>query len=382
MKKKSIKDLLAEFLSSGKAGGFILIGCTCLSLVLANSGSGEWYTGLWHAPMLGQSVEYWINDGLMAIFFLMIGLELRRELTEGDLSTWRKSALPVFAAIGGMVIPAGVYFLLNRGTATSSGVGIPMATDIAFALGILSLAGSRIPTGLKVFLTALAVIDDLGAILVIAFFYTADIMLDNLAISLGIWGVLYLLQRLQVRYLLVYIVGGIAMWYFMLHSGVHATITGVLLAFVIPARQKDGRSPAHSLQDWLHEPVSYIILPLFALANTGIVLNSGWASGLTTMEGYGIIGGLVAGKPLGILLFCLIAVSTGLGTLPEGVRWKHLAGAGMLAGIGFTMSIFISLLAFDDTALVINAKIAILVASFLAAVAGLLWLKIVTRRTT
>ncbi|RYY53391.1 MAG: Na+/H+ antiporter NhaA [Chitinophagaceae bacterium] len=382
MSKKPLTSLLNEFLSSEKAGGFVLIACTLISLLVANSAAGDAYLGIWHAPVFGEAVEYWINDGLMTIFFLLVGLELKREVLAGELSTVRKSLLPIFAAAGGMIIPAGVYYLINKDGAATDGTGIPMATDIAFALGILSLLGSRVPAGLKIFLTALAVIDDLGAILVIAIFYTSDLVLDNLAISLAIWGGLFLLQRLKVRFLLIYLLGGAAMWYFMLHSGVHATITGVLLAFVIPFNKDDSLSLSYKLQHWLHKPVAFIILPVFALANTGIILETGWAQGLSSPMGLGIIGGLVVGKPLGILIFSAIAVLTGLSQLPSGVNWKHVAGAGMLAGIGFTMSIFISLLAFTDSQLVISAKIAILCASLLAAVAGLVWLALTSGKRT
>ena len=227
-------QLFKDFFDSEKAGGLTLIGCTILSLVLANSGFGENYHHFWQTQFAGHSVEQWINDGLMTVFFLLIGLELEREIYRGELSNFKDALLPIFGAIGGIIIPAGIFMIFNFGTATQSGAGIPMATDIAFALAILSLLGNRVPTSLKVFLTALAVIDDLGAILIIAIFYTKTILWTNLFIAFGIFSLLLVFNRLKIRNLIIYLIGGIAMWYFMLHSGVHATITGVLLAFAVP----------------------------------------------------------------------------------------------------------------------------------------------------
>jgi len=369
-----LTKLFTEFFESEKAGGLVLLGCTVLSLLIANSGWGESYIHFWHTDIGGQPLEYWINDGLMTIFFLLIGLELEREIYQGELSNVRNALFPAIGAAGGMAIPALIYWLLNKDTPTASGIGIPMATDIAFALGILSLLGSRVPPQLKIFLTALAVIDDLGAIIVIAIFYSKGIVLVNLGIALGLFVVLLGLNRLKVRNLIPYIIGGTAMWYFMLHSGVHATIAGVLLAFAIPFGNGDERSTSYMLQHFLHKPVSFVILPLFALANTCILVPGGWIDGLFTAESLGIIGGLVAGKPLGITLFCLAAVTLGWCRLPESVKWVHIAGAAVLGGIGFTMSIFITLLAFEQPVYITGAKIAILCASVLAALIGLLWL--------
>ena len=246
-----ITQLFIDFFQSEKIGGVLLICCTALSLVIANSSLGEFYHHFWMSSIAGQSLEYWINDGLMTIFFLLIGLELEREIYQGELSNIKDALLPIFAAIGGMLIPAGIYLYFNFGTQTQSGAGIPMATDIAFALGILSLLGNKVPTSLKVFLTALAVIDDLGAILVIALFYTKNLIWTNLLISLGIFVVLYSLGKFfKVRNLIPYLIGGIAMWYFMLHSGVHATITGVLLAFAIPYGKGDKTSTSYILQHY------------------------------------------------------------------------------------------------------------------------------------
>lgn len=374
-----ISRLLKDFLDSEKAGGFILIACTVLSLLLANS-LGESYQGLWHYPIAEHSIEHWINDGLMTIFFLLIGLELEREVYIGELSNLKNASLPIFAALGGMLIPAGLYLTLNYGTETQSGAGIPMATDIAFALGILSLLGNRVPLSLKVFLTALAVIDDLGAILIIAIFYTKTLVLTNLFIALGIFALLLLLNRLKVRNLIPYLIGGIAMWYFMLNSGVHATITGVLLAFAIPFGNGDEKSTSYLLQHWLHKPVAFIILPLFALANTAILIPSDWQENLLHPYTLGIALGLLLGKPVGIWLLSFLSVKLKIAQLPEDIDWKSILGVSFLGGIGFTMSIFITLLAFSDEHHITNSKIAILIASLIAGIIGLLSLKSVLKK--
>jgi NhaA family Na+:H+ antiporter len=263
-----------------------------------------------------------------------------------------------------------LYLGFNYGTDTQSGAGIPMATDIAFALGVLSLIGNRIPASLKVFLTALAVIDDLGAILVIAFFYSKGLIWVNLLLALGVFGVLLILNRLKVHNLLPYLIGGVVMWYFMLHSGVHATITGVLLAFAVPFGNGSKKSPSYLLQHRLHRPVAFVILPIFALANTAISLEGSIGTVLTQPFALGIASGLVVGKPLGVLLVCFLATKLKLAALPFDLRWKHLAGAGALAGIGFTMSIFITLLAFSKASIINDAKMVILIASLMSAVVG------------
>ncbi len=373
--------LFRDFTESEKAGGLMLIGCTILSLVLANTSFGENYQHFWHARLFGESVEYWINDGLMAIFFLLIGLELEREVYIGELSKLKDAMLPIFGAIGGMVVPAGIYFIFNYGTATQGGAGIPMATDIAFALGILSLLGNRVPTSLKVFLTALAVIDDLGAILIIAFFYTGDLSVTNLLIAFAIWGVLLAMNRVKVRNLIPYLVGGVAMWYFMLHSGVHATITGVLVAFAIPFGNGDEKSTSYILQHALHKPIAFIILPLFALANTAIIIDSGSISTLTEHYSLGVAIGLIVGKPVGIFLVSFLAVSIGLCKLPADINWKSIFGAACLGGIGFTMSIFITLLAFQDQFIITNIKFVILLSSLIAGLIGFVFLKAVLKKT-
>jgi NhaA family Na+:H+ antiporter len=316
----------------------------------------------------------------MAIFFLFIGLELERELYSGELSDIKNALLPIFAAAGGIALPALIHFSLNMGTPTQVGMGIPMATDIAFAIGILSLLGNRVPMSLKVFLTALAVIDDLGAIIVIAIFYTSSISLLNLGIALGIFGVLFILNRLKVNNLIPFLIGGILMWYFMLNSGVHATITGVILAFVIPFGDGSKKNISYKLQHILHQPVAFFILPLFALANTCIILNSNWYEGLSHSNSIGIILGLFIGKPIGIWLFSYLGVLLGIGILPKSLNWSSLFGAAILGGIGFTMSIFISLLAFENNEDIINSKIAILIASTIAAITGFIFLKIKLKR--
>ena len=372
--------LFKEFFESEKAGGLILVCVTGISLVLANSPIQASYIHFWNYDLGGHSLVHWINDGLMTIFFLLIGLELEREIYIGELSRIKNAALPLFGALGGMLVPAGIFLLFNFGTVTQSGAGIPMATDIAFAIGILSLLGKRVPASLKVFLTALAVIDDLGAILVIAFFYTTAISFPDLGIAFGICGVLFILNRLKIKNLIPYIIGGIAMWYFMLHSGVHATITGVILAFVIPFGHGE-KSPSNILQHLLHKPVAFFILPLFALANTCLILGAGWDTNIATASSLGIIAGLVLGKPIGIVLFSLIAVWLGMGMLPSDLKWKNIIGAGILGGIGFTMSIFITLLAFDDHTLINSSKIAILIASIIAGISGFITLKLTLPKT-
>ena len=378
--EKRLSQTFKEFAESGKAGGVILILCTIASLLIANSAWGPNYLAIWHIVFAGLSVELWINDLLMAVFFLLIGLELQRELQNGELSNLRNALLPIVAAAGGICIPALIHFSLNHGTPAQPGMGIPMATDIAFALGVLALLGSRVPASLKIFLTALAVMDDLGAIIVIALFYTAELSFAYLIGALAVFGVLLLLnRRLRIMTLWPYLLGGALMWFLMLKSGVHATIAGVLLAFAIPysALEDDGTSPSHRLEHALHKPVAFLILPVFALANTAIVIGAGWAGELLSSNSLGILLGLIAGKPIGIVLFTALAVITGLCRLPLDLAWRHIIGAGLLGGIGFTMSIFITNLAFTGHAEIINAsKMAILAASVTAGVLGFVWLKL------
>lgn len=365
-----------NFFESEKASGLILIFCTLISLILANSLFKHSYAHIWHITFASHSLEYWINDGLMTIFFLLIGLELEREIYHGELSSIKHATLPLVAAIGGMLVPAGIYLFYNKGLITQAGIGIPMATDIAFAIGILSLLGNKVPVSLKIFLTALAVMDDLGAIIVIAIFYTSTIVYTNLCIALGVFIVLIILNRLKVFSLIPYLIGGIIMWYFMLQSGVHATITGILVAFAIPFGNGEKKSTSYVLQHRLHKPVAFIILPLFALANTCITFSRDWIDHLWQPNSIGVFMGLVIGKPLGICLFSFLAVSMGICTLPSDLRWKHILGAGFLGGIGFTMSIFIALLAFNNDELILGTKITILLSSLIAGTIGFLWLKL------
>lgn len=378
--EKRLSRTFKEFSESGKAGGIVLIACTFISLAITNSAMGESYLGFWHLYFGGLSLEHWVNDALMAIFFLLIGLELERELYNGELSDLRNALLPIMAAAGGIAVPALVHFTLNGGSATQAGIGIPMATDIAFALGVLALLGSRVPASLKIFLTALAVMDDLGAIIVIALFYTAEVSFVYLLAALGVFAALLLMNRvLRVMSLLPYLLGGALMWFLMLKSGVHATIAGVLLAFTIPysAVEDDAASPSHRLEHALHKPVAFLILPVFALANTGIVISAGWTEELFSTNSLGILLGLVAGKPVGIFVFSLAAVLLGICRLPLDLAWRHILGAGLLGGIGFTMSIFITNLAYAGQADLINAsKMAILVASLSAGLIGFAWLKV------
>lgn len=377
---KRLSQTFKQFFESKKSAGLMLIACTLISLAIANSPLGASYLSFWHLYLGGLSIEHWVNDALMAIFFLLIGLELERELYNGELSNFKDALLPMFAAVGGLTVPALFHFGLNAGTATQPGVGIPMATDIAFALGVLALVGKSVPASLKVFLTALAVMDDLGAIIVIALFYTSSFSFLYLAAAMGVFAMMIFANRvLRIMRLLPYLIGGALMWFFMLKSGIHATIAGVLLAFAIPfsARQDDVTSPSHRLEHFLHRPVAFLILPIFALANTGVVIEQNWMATLTSTNSMGIAIGLILGKPIGIFALSFLAVSLGLCRLPLDLKWKHILGAGFLAGIGFTMSIFITNLAFGNQPEAITAsKIAILVASLCAGIVGFIWLKL------
>ncbi len=367
--------LFTSFFESEKAGGIILLICTFISILVANSYLQGTYLHFWHAPFGGQPLEYWINDGLMTIFFLMIGLELEREVYIGELSNIKNALLPISGAIGGIAIPALIYFGFNHNTAFGNGIGIPMATDIAFAIGILSLLGNKVPTSLKVFLTALAVIDDLGAIIIIALFYSNTLQWNYLLLAFAVFGLLLVFNRMKIYKLWPYLIGGILMWYLMLHSGVHATITGVLLAFAIPFQKGEEHSISSQLQHALHKPVSFFILPLFALANTAIIINFGNSENFFETYAIGIALGLIIGKPLGITVFSYIAVKCKAAILPSDLQWKHITGAGILGGIGFTMSIFITLLAFDDAEVINHAKLFIVIASLISGIIGLIFLK-------
>jgi len=374
-----LNKLYKEFFNSEKAGGLILVIMTITSMIIANSSLGTTYINFWNREFGSHTVTQWINDGLMSIFFLLIGLELKRELYKGELSNLKNALLPIFAAVGGMIIPATIYSLLNFRTDYLSGAGIPMATDIAFAIGILSLLGKRVPASLKIFLTALATVDDLGAIIVIAVFYTRSVSLFYLLIVLGVIILLIVLNRLKVNNLIPYLLGGIVMWFFMSKSGVHPTITGVILAFILPCSNGDENTPSCKLQHVLHKPVAFFILPLFALANTCIAIDSALLGGLRQSYSIGIILGLVIGKPLGIWLFSLLGVKLGFCSLPSDLSWKNIVGAGVLGGIGFTMSIFITFLAFNNLEMINISKTAILIGSLISGILGLLILELTLR---
>lgn len=386
MASKMLSRTFNAFFDSEKSSGILLILCTVISIAITNSPLGSAYLSFWRSNVGGLSLEHWINDALMAIFFLLIGLELEREIYVGELSNLKNALLPIFAAIGGMVAPAMIHFALNAGAPTQTGIGIPMATDIAFALGVLAILGNRVPAPLKVFVVAFAVIDDLGAIVIIAAFYTAHLSIGYLGGAVAVWLLLVTLNRIfRVMHLMPYLLGGAVMWFLMLKSGVHATVAGVMLAFAIPfsAKDDDQDSPSHKLEHGLHKPVAFIILPIFALANTGVVIQADWFQQLASANSIGIAAGLIAGKPLGVMMLCFAAVAVGICRLPPDVQWSHIFGAGLLGGIGFTMSIFITNLAFSaDPAIITASKIAILLASLVAALLGFLWLRFCAKTAT
>lgn len=377
---RKTSSLFKSFFDSEKVAGLLLVICTIVSLALANGANGENYIHFFHEEIdlsfanisLNYSVEQWVNDGFMAIFFLMVGLEVEREIYNGELSDIKQAILPIAAAAGGIVVPALIHFIFNAGTETQHGFAIPMATDIAFALGILALAGKRVPVSVKIFLTALAIIDDIGAIIMIAFFYTETVLFSYLLVALGILAGLYFMNRLKVRRLIFYLIPGIIVWYCFLKSGVHATIAGVLLAFVIPFDKEDDKNISYGLQHFLHKPVAFLIIPIFALVNTAIFIPPNIFHSFFSANSMGIILGLFLGKLIGIFGVPYILVKKKIATLQDGINWKNLAGIGFLGGIGFTMSMFISNLAFSDTSLIDQSKLSILVASTLSAIVGLI----------
>lgn len=367
-----------KFVKSSQSSGILLIFCVAIALGIANSSLAENFQrfldkeigiNLFH---LKYPVSIWINDGLMAFFFLLVGLEIKREVVEGELSSFKNASLPIFAAVGGMLVPAIIYTLFNSGTEYRNGWGIPMATDIAFSLAIISMLGNKVPNSIKIFLAALAIVDDLGAILVIAIFYTEQIHWMYIFLSLGASVLLFLLNYFKVKTIIVYLIPGIFLWYFLHHSGIHATIAGVVLAFSIPTNiSRTEISPLEKLEHQLHLPVSFFIMPIFALTNTNITFTNGMVDGLFSGLGLGIICGLVLGKVIGINLFSLLAIKFKISSLPQNASWIQMLGVGLLAGIGFTMSIFIALLSFkDEIQIQDEAKFAILIASFIAAVSG------------
>lgn len=372
---------LTTLLESEKSGGILLLLCAIVSIVASNTSFSSGYQHFWHALILAKPVEFWVNDGLMTIFFLQVGLEIKREIYIGELKDFKKSLFPVLAALGGMVVPATIHFIFNNGLPSQNGYGIPMATDIAFSLGILSLLGDRVPFSFKVFLTALAVIDDLGAILIIALFYSSHFSFLFLVLATLVFALMLILNRMNVMAIWVYLILGCMMWFCMHRSGIHATITGVLLAFAIPFRSGDKKSPSTVLQHRLHWPVTYFILPLFALTNTAIIIPPTFTHDLISMNSLGIILGLLLGKPIGILLFALFGSWIGWCAIPKNLKLPHLVGIGLLAGIGFTMSIFITLLAFNDASLIDSSKIAVLTGSLFSGLAGFILLKMRLSKT-
>lgn len=371
-----------NFFQSSQSSGIILIICVALSLLIANSSAGESFHYFLNSSLGPYSLSVWINDGLMAVFFLLVGLEIKREIIEGELSSFKSASLPIFAALGGMLVPALIYFIFNSGTDYAKGWGIPMATDIAFSLAIISMLGRRVPASIKIFLAALAIVDDLGAILVIAIFYTDQIHWSYLFLSAGIMFLLVLLNYFKVTKHIFYLVPGAFLWYFMHHSGIHATIAGVLLAFTIPTNiSKEEISPLEKLENKLHFPVNFLIMPIFALANTNIILKNGMVDGLFTNFGMGIIGGLVFGKVIGITTFSFVAIKMKISEIPLKSNWIQMLGAGFLAGIGFTMSIFIALLSFKGhPEIQEEAKFTILIASAISGFIGYILLKYFGRK--
>lgn len=381
--KTKITNLYKDFISSEKNAGLVLIFCTVISLIIANSAIGESYIHFWHTHFgfsflnfdLHYSIEHWINDGLMTIFFLLVGLEIERELYAGELHPIKNAILPIFGAIGGMLFPALIFIAINYNSSTVNGFGIPMGTDIAFALAVISLLGNRVPVSIKILLTAIAIIDDLGSILIIALFYGSNIQYGFLMASLGIFVFLLILNRLKVHSLIPYLVLGVPMWFFMMQSGIHPTISGVLLAFACPFGSGKQNTPSIKLQHHLHLPVAFIILPLFTLANTAIPFKTEFISGLSGLHAIGIGLGLVIGKPLGILLSFFIIIKLKIVKLPKDTSWYDILALGCIAGIGFTMSIFITQLAFNNELLIQSSKMMILIASCLAGLLGFLLFK-------
>ena len=388
MPKKINLKVFKDFVQSSNFGGFLLFLCVVISLIVANTSLALPLQNLLDTKLgyeneaihLNYSVSMWINDGLMAIFFLLVDLEIKREIVEGELSSPKKAILPILAAIGGAVVPALIYLYFNSGTPTASGWGIPMATDIAFALAVISLLDKRVPTSLKIFLAALAIVDDLIAILVIAIFYSSGIELGYLGYAgIGML-VLILMNRFNVKNPYLYLIPGVFIWYFVHHSGIHATIAGVLVAMTLPTNDTEVESPLEKLEHALVKPVNFLIIPIFAFANTNITIHQEMIEGLTSPLGLGISLGLIFGKPIGIVATSLICSKLGIGQLPANSNLIHIIGLGLLAGIGFTMSIFISMLSFDNQVFIEEAKLSVLITSLIAGIIGYVILNLSSRR--
>ncbi len=367
---------IRRFLESQSSAGLVLMGAAVLALMLANSPVGPSYDTILHAYVGPLSIGHWINDALMAVFFLLVGLEIKREMLDGQLSTWPRRVLPGIAAAGGMMVPALVYLALNRGP-TAAGWAIPAATDIAFALGVIALLGTRVPASLRVFLAALAIIDDLGAVVIIALFYTAKLSIPDLAGAAVAIGVLIGLNRLGVRRLTPYLLVGAILWVLVFRSGIHATLAGVIVALTIPMRCTPGRpdgdadSPLHTLEHALHLPVGFIVVPIFGLANAGVPVLTLPAEALVAPVTLGVSLGLLLGKVTGVFGFSMLAVRLGLADMPAHAGTRQMLGVALLCGIGFTMSIFITLLAFPTSPILqAEAKVGVLAGSFVSGLLG------------
>lgn len=356
-------------------GGNLVIVSAAIALLLANSAEGETFVHFWHSSVADFTIEWFVNDVLMVFFFLLVGLEIKREIVAGALSDRKAAVLPVVAALGGMVVPALLFALFNFNQPTLSGWAIPMATDIAFALAILNLVKRYIPNNAFILLSTLAVADDLGAVLVIALFYTAELNVIALAAVAGIYALLLLYNKMGKKNELVYVLLGIALWFAVWQSGVHATIAGVMLAFAIPFSE-EASSPFQKLMHGLEKPVNYFVLPVFALCNTAIVIEAEYLQNIASPLAFGILSGLVLGKVSGIFSFSWIAVKMGWANLPDKLHWRHVFGLGLLGGVGFTMSVFVTMLSFGDAALVAQAKLYIVIGSCVSAVLGLVWLRL------
>ncbi|MBY7942800.1 Na+/H+ antiporter NhaA [Vibrio fluvialis] len=373
-------DMIRDFFKLESAGGILLVIAAAIAMAIANSPLNEIYQGALHSYVFGMSVSHWINDGLMAVFFLLIGLEVKRELLEGALKSRETAIFPAIAAVGGMLAPALIYVLFNSGDAEAiQGWAIPAATDIAFALGIMALLGKRVPVSLKVFLLALAIIDDLGVVVIIALFYTSDLSTIALTVGFIMTAVLFMLNAKHATKLSAYLIVGLILWVAVLKSGVHATLAGVVIGFAIPLKGNKGEhSPLKHLEHALHPYVAFGILPLFAFANAGISLEGVSFSSLASTLPLGVALGLLIGKPLGIFSFSVIAVKAGVAKLPEGINFKHIFAVSVLCGIGFTMSIFISSLAFGSANVDYDtyARLGILMGSTTAAILGYVLLRL------
>ena len=384
MSNKINLNAFKEFVQSSNFGGFLLFLCVVISLIVANTSLAVPLQNLLDTEIgfeneaihLNYSVSMWINDGLMAIFFLLVGLEIKREIVEGELSSPKKAILPIIAAVGGAAVPALIYLFFNSGSETASGWGIPMATDIAFALAVISLLDKRIPSSLKIFLAALAIVDDLIAILVIAVFYSSGIELGYLGLAGIGMVVLILMNRFNVKNPYLYLIPGVFVWYFVHHSGIHTTIAGVLVAMTLPTNNTDAASPLERLEHALVKPVNFLIIPIFAFANTNITIQNEMIEGLSSPLGLGISLGLIFGKPIGIVITSFVCSKLGIGQLPVNSNFIHMIGLGLLAGIGFTMSIFISMLSFNNQLFIEEAKLSVLIASLIAGILGYFILKL------